>query len=214
MKKILVTLFLVSSLVFSFAASAMADSVYVDGFVESKSDWQLEDIGDGDDDNLSGFVLGGNFSGDRVTLGLEYLDRTLKTAYGDMDTDTVYIKGGFTLFANDANNVAVTLGYDKLDFSDSSLEYNGIILGINGTFNLSENSRLEGSLGYSVSGTCESDILDEDITILLLNAKYSYFFTDCIGASVGYRFEQYEFDDLDLKTTFSGPTVGLTFKFN
>jgi hypothetical protein len=79
---------------------------------------------------------------------------------------------------------------------------------------------LEASAGYSVSGKNKyKDSGTEykaDTDILLLQAKYSHFFTNNFGLGIGYKFTQYKVTEgvyNGTKYTMSGPTVGLTYMF-
>jgi hypothetical protein len=213
MKRILMTLVLVGSLVFSLAACTMASSIYVDSLAGSS--WKADILGSSNDGDLNGNVIGVEASSSRLTVGLEYLTGTEKSdSDGDSDFDTLYCKAGFKLSGDESSYTALTVGYDKLTFdNDDDTEFSGIIVGVAGVCNLSEKSQLEASLGYSISGTYSSAGSDQDITILLGKVKYSHFFTGNFGASVSYRYEKYDLDDVDMSFSLSGPTVGLIYRF-
>jgi opacity protein-like surface antigen len=226
MKKLLVTLFLVSLMVFALAAGAMASSVYVDGLVSSKLKLEATDPDSGITASVKtdykSYALGTNINSGSFLFNLEYAKNTVKAfdpADPDTDSDTINFKCGYTLFGDEQSYLALTAGYHqmKMDVKTDD-KYSGVIIGLNATSNLSEKSLLEGFLGYSVSGTYKyqdqdtNATIDTDIDILLLQVKYSYFFTENFGLGIGYKLTQYKGED-DSKITTSGPTVGLTYKF-
>lgn len=213
MKKFFMMLFLVGLLILSLTACAMANSIYIGGLIESK--WEKTNTPT--DNDLKGVVVTGDFTfGNDLTLWLEFTNRSKDTVNGDIDLDNHYIKFScLDLMATDAATIEITAGYNKLCYNTiNDPEYTGIIIGLDGKFKLGEKSQLSGAVGYSVSGKYkESGSADQDVTILLSNIKYSYFFAGNLGASLGYQFEQYKLDDNNQKTTFSGPSLGLTYQF-
>jgi hemolysin activation/secretion protein len=223
MKKILVTLLVVSSMVFALTAAAMANSVYVDGLVNGKEKAEGNEPGYGSYNekyDSTSYALGANLNAGKFLFNLEYAKNKIENADPsdptdeDTKSDTINFKVGYTLFGDEQSYLALTAGYyqEKIDDSDNS-QNNGTILGLKAATNLNEKALLEGSAGYSVSGTSKADhSKDEDIDILLLQVKYSYFFTENFGLGVGYKLTQYKGDN-DSKETMSGPTVGLTYKF-
>jgi hypothetical protein len=222
LKKILVTLLLISSMVFALAAAAMANSVYLDGMVNGKDKIELNYLGI----NLSqkidftSYALGTNFNCGKVLFNLEYAENTSDTTEVgeliDLETDTINFKCGYTLYGDAQSYLALTAGYHQMKFDNNiNTKYSGAILGLKTVNNLNERILFEGSLGYSLSGTGKADgYADFDIDILLLQLKYSYFLTGNFGLGIGYKLTQYNLDDqIDTKRTMSGLTVGLTYKF-
>jgi opacity protein-like surface antigen len=216
MKKLFISLFLVSSLVISLAACAMASSsIYVGSMVGSG--WKSESsLGDSDGD-LGGLEAGLNFASDKLSLGLEYIDGTEKgPANGDTNYNTLRIKGGFNILSNETGHLALTVGYTQTSFDDSdNSKVNGTMVGLDSLDCFGEKARIDCSCSWSVSATNKSDTdPDGDALILLASIKYSYFLADNLGLSIGYRYEQYSFDnDEDVIVKFSGPTAGLTYRF-
>jgi opacity protein-like surface antigen len=210
MKKIFVMLFLAGSLVFALAAGAMASSVYVDGLFEGDSKSESSGTINGD---FSGLTLGANLTFDKVFLNLEYAQETMEYS-DDTDMDTINFKCGYAFFVGDECYLALTAGYHQMKPDTSSNpELSGALIGLTAVSNLGGSSRLEGSVGYSVSGTYKRDgASDQDLDILQLQVKYSYFFTENFGAGIGYRYTQYKYEDDD-KLTNSGPTAGVTYRF-
>jgi hypothetical protein len=223
MKKIFVTLLVVSAMVFALTAAALANNVYVDGVVNGKDKSESND-GTSEKNDLKSYTLGANFNLDKFLFNLEYAKETDKSndpADSDTKYDTINFKVGYTLFGDELNYLALTAGYHQSKGDDDAdQQFSGVILGISAVNNLSERTLLEGSVGYAVSGKNkykDSGIeYKNDIDIFLLQAKYSYFFTDNFGLGIGYKYTQYKVTEGDYdgdKTTMSGPTVGLTYKF-
>ncbi|MGD8400330.1 MAG: outer membrane beta-barrel protein [Bacillota bacterium] len=209
MKKIFVMLFLAGALVFALAAGAMASNVYVDGLVEGNAEY----TGINDQD-FSGLTLGANLTFEKIFLNLEYAQETSEEDGDDSDMDTINLKCGYAFFVGDESYLALTAGYhQKKPDTSYNPELSGALIGLTAVSNLGGNSRLEGSAAYSVDGTYKVDgDPDTDLDILQLQIKYSFFFTENFGAGIGYRYTQYKFEDDD-KTTHSGPTVGVTYRF-
>jgi hypothetical protein len=219
MKKILVTLLVVTSMTFALAAAAMANSVYVDGLVSGKCD-----TGDSEKNDFKSYTLGTNLNYDKLLFNLEYSKDTIKSDDPDVDdskSDTINFKAGYTLFGGEQSSLALTAGYYQNKFDvDSDEQYSGVVLGLSAASSLGEKALLEGSAGYSINGknkyTESGNDVKADSDILLLQVKYSYFFTNNFGLGIGYKLTRYkitEGDDNGDKITFSGPTVGLTYKF-
>jgi hypothetical protein len=226
MKKILVTLFLVSSLVFALAAGAMANSVYVDNMVGGTSKFEGTEEGESYSfkPDLNDLTLGTNINCGKLLFNLEYSKDTIKASgegedTEDTDFNIINFKLGYALIGDEQSYLALTAGYHQMKYDDDSSEkIYGVIIGLSAASDLSEKSMLAGSVGYSVSGTAKSKDEDtlatvkDDIDILLLQVKYSYYFTANFGLGIGYKLTQYKGDD-DSKLTQSGPTAGLTYKF-
>jgi hypothetical protein len=231
MKKILVTLLVVSSMIFAMAIATMASDVYVDGLVsgdlESKTTYALLPTENSDDKyDLNGYTVGTNLNFGRFLINLDYSKDTIKAieaGESDEDQNTINIKCGYILIGDEQSYLALTAGYHQTepDENTDDEKMNGAIIGLNAASNLGERSRLEGFVGYSVDGSME--FLDDDsgstvkydLDILLLQVKYSYYLTDNFGIGIGYKSIRYKIDEelFVSKITHSGPTIGLTYRF-
>jgi hypothetical protein len=214
MKKALIILTLVCSLTLSLTAGAMANSVYIDGMVGSKWEKTANDT----DDDMSCYIIGGDYYIDKFKIGFEYMNGTEDKSgsnNSDLDFSSFYVKGGYNLLNTDKYSIDATLAYYNRNYDDSDdTEINGILIGADATYKFNDRSYLEGAFGYSVSGKLESDTVDDDATTLLLIAKYTYLFTDNVGASLGYRYYKTTVDtNGDPEYNHYGPTVGVTYKF-
>ncbi len=214
MKKIIITLFLVGLLLLSLTVYAMANSISVSSLIEPK--W--EQTGKQTNNDLKGISVNGDVTfGNDFTLWFDFTSRIDETDSGDIDLDNHYIKlSCLDLIENDAAILEITAGYNWLSCdipNTNNSKYTGYIIGLDGKLWLSEKSELEGAVGYSIHGKGKVGSADEDATILLSNITYSYFFAGNLGTSLGYKFEQYKLSDTNKKTTFSGPTFGLTYQF-
>jgi hypothetical protein len=177
-------------------------------------------------------AYGVNLDCGKFLFNLEYARNTttaLVAGVADSDTNTINGKCGYALFADGQSYLALTAGYHQTK-SDSAVDrFSGVLVGLTAVNNLSEKSRLEGSLGYSLSGTCKFQDPDtgvateKDTDILLFQVKYSYFFTENFGLGIGYQLTQHKYNtivnvlgemmDMNIKVTNSGPTVGVTYRF-
>jgi hypothetical protein len=207
MKRIFLNLFLAGVLVFTLSTAALASNLYFDYWGKGTADTA------GVENDLSGLALGLNLYGEKFLANLEYSQNTKETASNDIDMDEFNLKGGYALFIGNQSFLALTAGYHQMK-PDSALdeEYSGALVGLE-AMSLFERSRLEGSVGYSVSGTYKKNgAADQDLDILRWQVKYSFFITANCGLGVGYKSIEYKIED-GAKTTNSGPTVGVTYKF-
>jgi hypothetical protein len=227
MKKILVTLLVISAMVFAMAAAALASEVYLDGLVSGDLKDKCTDpdpdpdLNYNDKYDLKGYTLGTNLNFGRLLFNLEYSKDTAKYSDGDVDLDTLNIRCGYILFGDEQSYWALTAGYHQMEPDEDSydVKYNGTIIGLNAVSNFSEKSRLEGFVGYSVDGSYKLEAFGTndkyDLDTLLLQVKYSYYFTDNFGIGLGYKLTKYKYeeDTSEIKNTYSGPTIGLTYRF-
>jgi hypothetical protein len=218
MKKILITLFLVSLLNISLSACAMAsNSIYIDSLVSSS--WESKYSTGTSDGDLSGGAMGANFAGEKYSLGFEYLDRTLKNpGNGDTDFKTITIKGGYNIISIEQISnqipeqirVALTLGYHNYRSDTSDID--GIVIGADLIFDLNKKFRMECSGGYSFSVKRKIDSFD-DVNILA-TIRYLYLITNNLGVSIGCRLDRYKLDKAgEPLETYYGPTAGVVYRF-
>lgn len=227
MKKAIVSLVLVSLLVFACSFSALgAGQVYLDYAADG-------DFGEGE---LSGPIIGGEFQTGSFKFGLDYLDGEVEfsdeyeTLTRDFTQMLFKVGYGFT------DNVFLTLsmyngeieGKDTYDsgYDSYSTTLNGILLGGEFGYDITDKLRFDGSLGISVSGEEEykSEDYDEyydeytkerektDIDLITFKLKLTYNFTENLGVALSHNNISYEFEDdsdVDLEYT----TLGVVYKF-
>lgn len=235
MKKGILTIILISFLIFATAAAVMASNIYVDGLINGnrETDLTLVDLygvtGSVDND-FESFAYGVNLDCGKWRFNLEYAQDTTKVNMSGVkttvDTATGNFKCGYALLNDEQSSLALTVGYHQLKYDSDATEFTGAIIGLNLMSNLSERARLEGFLGYSVSGaykyqdTDTAAMVNKDADILLLQLKYSFYLNEKLGLGIGYKLTKYQYERTDstygeenIKDTFSGPTVGLTYRF-
>jgi opacity protein-like surface antigen len=200
MKKVIILFALVSLMVFTLSISALgAGSVYLDYIVDGN--WEEAD--------LTGFVIGGEYKTDTFKIGFDYL---LGEIESEIDTDyTQYIlKGGYGI----NENIFITLSWFDLTQENIFLEatIDGLLLGVDLSYDLSEQLTFEGSLGISVTGKAtvtDEDSVDADFTALKLKLIYNV--SDNIGVAIGYNNISIEAEDNEADINYM--TLGAAYKF-
>jgi hypothetical protein len=86
------------------------------------------------------------------------------------------------------------------------------LLSLEGSYAINEKMKISGVLGYSLSGTEKQGGHNTDINILNAKCRLSYFFTEQLAGTLGYRYEKIDFDS-DTNGTLSSPTLGITYQF-
>jgi hypothetical protein len=213
--------------------NVLAGSFYVDYMPGSWEDWE-------NDDDATTAIVGFKQNFDRFKLSLEYTDSKWKNWDSTMDYDYTGFdaKIGYQL----TDQIAFMIGYHRYDikpekhkatvymdnvtntsyFADFKID--GIIIGIDADFPISEKISFSSSFGFSPDGDYKGDYSTEaevedneedfsfDVDIFTAKIRFSYAVTDNLALSLGYRYTQYKFDEVHLD--FSGATVGLTYKFS
>jgi hypothetical protein len=207
MKKLL-TAVILAGLVLMFTLSATAEpKIYVDyllsGSGENKLDMDLYSGGvlvssdtQTSKSDLSGTIIGfevpfGRFkiAGD-YGVNLEFQDKDTKDK---SDLSLTNIKAGYCLIDNDRfllNGIVGSTIMNVKDDSGNETEINGIQVGLDGVYYLSERASIEGSIDQSVSTTASvSGVDDSNIDsagFTEYKLKFNYLFTEKLGASLGY----------------------------
>jgi hypothetical protein len=217
MKKTFLILAMVGCLIFSLSAVAMASNVYVGGLVGGKWD---NDMANKDDD-LSGYILGGEYNFDKFKIGLEYLSATEEkspmsnSGSSDADYYSYEVKFGYRVLQNDQFTLDAALSYyDQKYDNNSDVEISGVVIGADASYKFTDKISLAGSIGFSVDGTAEvKGLSDMDTDILIGKIQGNYNFTDNIAGFVGYRYVSADIDSPGDKLTNSGATVGVSYTF-
>jgi hypothetical protein len=248
LKKVFLIIVIVSCLFCLCVNNVLAGSLYVD---YQQGNW--EGFSDNSDDS-SGAIIGFEQSFNRFKLGLEYAQSTWKDAFheeynfGDdrygvnADYNGFNVKLGYHL----TNQITMNLGYHKYDLKPvketkfyeniigyednyADIEMSGIVLGLDGDFDIADRFSLTGSIGYGINGNyrwtgLEMDssleiataIHNYDTAIIIAKIKFNYAMTDNLSASIGYRYTSYDVDfgsGNKSSITSTGITAGLTYKF-
>jgi opacity protein-like surface antigen len=187
-------------------------------------------------------------------LGLEYTQSTWEDAFheeynfGDdrygvnADYNGFNVKLGYRL----TNQITMNLGYHKYDLKPvketkfyeniigyednyADIEMSGIVLGLDGDFDIADRFSLTGSIGYGINGNYRWTRLEMDSSLKIATAthncdaailtakiRFNYAITDNLSASIGYRYTSYDVDfgsGDKSSITSTGATAGLTYKF-
>lgn len=226
MKKAIVSLVLVSLLVFACSLSTMgAGQVYLDYAAN----------GDFEDAELSGPVIGGEFQTGSFKFDLDYLGGELEFSEEDYTSTSDFTQMLFKVGYGFTDNFFLTLSMyngeieDKGNFDGGYYSYSdtltGILLGGEFGYDITDKFRFDGSLGISVSAEVESEEeeYDEvfgydkytgkaDLDLMIFKLKFTYNFTENLGVALSHNNISYEFEsgsDSDLKYT----TLGVVYKF-
>ena len=236
MKKLLLIVALSGLMVSLFAVTTLGGpTLYIE--TAANGEWEYEDSKHGNDstNDLSMTNFGMDFVTNRFVYGFELI-------LGTEDKGLINLVAGSKQYRNaDFTSLNGSFGYrvvnndnfhfdlkGKLDMKvyddDIDTTYSATLIGVDLGFILTENLYLQGSAYFSIAGSAVSDDiyyggyyykgLDEDASCSLLKVKFTYFFTNSMGVSLGYRYYSYTIDaGNEPQTTDSALTAGLTFKF-
>lgn len=200
MKK-LITLFLVSLMCLTFSANSSAATIYWDFIPDGELDYLGEE-------ELTGHIIGIDLPTNNYRISFEYLSGSVDIGPFDVDLNQFQLKGGYKV----ANGLYVNLAMIDGDLEDEA-SYDGVMLGLDLSTKLSKELLLEGSFALSLTGSVDYDYYGElDADLLSFKGKCTYFFTNNLGASIGYRKTIIEDED-DYEITISGMTLGVTYSF-
>lgn len=201
MKK-LVTLVLILLMSLAFSVNAIAGTIYLDLPINSEID------DDGVDFDLSGTIIGIELPTNNIKASIEYFNGSIDIGPFDEDLTQIHLKGGYRF----ADGLYVTLGMIDGEW-EKFASYDSIMIGLDLSKKITKELLLEGSVALALTGSVDYDYYRElDADFLSLKGKLTYFFTNNLGGSVGYRKTIIE-DEEDYKITASGITVGATYKF-
>lgn len=220
MKKLWFVFVLSICLVLVFSMSALAGTNSVTAYIDAYGlgTWTRgSDINVDDDGSLNGIFVGADISIHKFKLGFEYEDSSPQK--GDSfimyDYTTSILKSGFQVCGKDKIKVDLTLSHYEKEVAVSKATVSGILVGVDGLWNINNRMFLQGSLGMSLNGKYELNSDDEDALIMVEKVKFNYMFTDNFGMGFGFRFNsillESDYDDLVLDT--GGLTIGATVRF-
>jgi len=233
MKKIVVPILIVLML-FTLATSTLANSsIYLDYMVDGKMDSPVPNMTNLSNDNYSAiggkyqlsnkWSISGEYTSGKMFRILAFYDFGVNYVRIEDEITTYNIKGGYNVIDNKDLRLDLSAGYyndnekyraREMDICD--LEFESIFLGADALFNITKNITVSAGFEYGISGevTAKVDNIKEtDDLDSLFNYKvgFNYYLTKQLGISLGYRSSSYEVDDG--KTTSSGVTTGVTYKF-
>lgn len=208
MKKVILSIAVLSFLLVFIAGSAMAGSVYVD-LVPGK--WDIDFPASSSSGDANGVIVGvEHFFNESFKGGFEYSSYKCKESGDDYDYTGFDINGGY-LF-NECFTFVAGYHSHELDITNGvKLKATGLILGANADFSINKKSKINTSIAFSVNGNAEFAGADADANILMAKIKYMYALNDQWDLSAGYRYTSYDIDKLDLK--INGLSLGAAYKF-
>ena len=204
MKKLLI-LALTAVMVLAFSAAVSAATVSLDYILGTYDANGWGTSGDAPTTSISLDLPFDNFK-----IALEYGTGTWQDGT-DYDFDYTEVKFGYRIISADLYNLYITLIYNSynVEWNDYNYFY-GYSIGIDYDYAISDNSSFNATVDYSLSG---QDDADYDAVLILLKLKYSYYFTDNVGMEIGYYYSNVYWDATDNDWTFSGFSLGVSFKF-
>jgi hypothetical protein len=204
MKKLLSVFALASLMVLTFSCSVLgASQVYFDYIID----------GEWDSVDLSGFAFGLDYKNDSTKFGFDYLTGDINN--GVSDYNQFILKGGYGINENVFITISMIDNTAENNFAEISA--NGILLGIDVSYNFSEQVSFEGSFGFSLSGEGEAYVVgygssSGDVDFSILKFKITNNISDSIGISFGYNDISCELEDSDsIDVTYM--TLGMVVKF-
>ncbi len=232
MKKVLVIMAALC-LVFSMAVVASAaengGSVYLDYGVSNTLNITTKITGFPDqkiDFNLSGFLVGGDYTFGNIKIGLDYASLEAKDENNVPQNDTnitLYkLKGGYQIVDSEIFKTTVGGGYLNETLSPKTagadpIVINGIIIGGDVNYAITEKIGVSLGLDYGISQNWSQKQMDAQIDLLkssgvnvsktasttIITLKGSYLITDSIGVTLGYT-------SLSAGFTFNAESGGIT----
>lgn len=209
MKKLLVVAFL-AFMTLLLTVPVMAGNFYLDSTLNGQTK------GAATYDTKTFYTAGFNASLNDWYIGFDYMIEKVK------DPETTEwsgytIKGGYSFLNDDKLRVTGTFGYldQTIKDLDDELKLTGLIcLGLAAEFNFNAHSSVNFGFDYGVLGKeCKVNGIEFDVeSVLNCKLKYTYFFNQNVGASIGYNYYRL---DLENGANFStnGFAIGLNVKF-
>jgi hypothetical protein len=205
MKKLLLLSILLLSLVFLTVSSALAATI---SFDYMPGTWKVTGGGvDGSEDATS-YVLNFDQTFNKYKVGFEYQATNLDPSGENSSLNGFELKGGYFF----TDNLSATLSYLSQRVDASDMDITAFLLSLEGSYALNEKMKIGGVIGYSLSGTERESGSDTDINVLNAKCRFSYFFTEQLAGTLGYRYQKIDFDG-GISATLSGPTLGITYQF-
>jgi hypothetical protein len=204
MKKItMITLFL-SLLIFSLSAGVSAAvTTHLDYFFsDSESNHKIKG------DIMSRLPKG------NLYIGGDFYNFTINAAGNDENLNACNYKIGFPIIQNDQIELFGMFSLLSLDGNSATnnVSYSPILAGFILKYHFDEKMDIDGSVDYSVySRDYKRDGFNTvDADFLAVKVRFNYLFTETIGVSLGYTWNQL---DVDNKTTKDkGCTAGIIFR--
>jgi hypothetical protein len=215
MKKLLVVLLAMAMTLALATCAAAAGSVYIDRI------WEGDENESGA--NWNGTFIGGGMLINKFKFGAEYGTGLLGAS---TDMTLFNIKGGYRVVENNGTMLDVVLVYLSLAGTNDAipggdaLESTAMMIGLDFTQYFSKDFLISLQYNYSLSAdtsawgiTGPSYIDVGDNTITVLRAKATYFFSEMVGASLGYQSLIIDTKDYDTIRDFSALSLGVVFRF-
>lgn len=211
MKKFITLVVLVGLLVFSVATSTFARTIYGDYMVSGNDETDSRDA------DLNQYVFGVENTYERLKFIIEYSKSTVQGDNGTKDANTTgfLLKGGYGLVKNDVFELYGNISCLRLegDSATNDAEYSPIMIGIDSKRIITDSMTITVSLDYAFSGEYKQDGTgDLDADYMVAKVKYNCFFTEHLGASLGYNWSKLEIKDRDDDTS-TGFTIGGFYQF-
>ncbi|MGE5529676.1 MAG: hypothetical protein ACM3X6_11125 [Patescibacteria group bacterium] len=213
MKKVLLVLTVVASMIVCTASAALASGIYLETLIGGNSAITFDGIGDEGDSK--GFLIGQHSEVNSFVYGWEYLGGNWEFPDGtEMDVEAFTIEGGYRVYYGDIISLAIILGYYNQDIL--YLNFNSLMFGTNFAFQFSNKASLELCAAISLYGKMKMIGVDAgDAGILNYKIRFNYLITDHLGVSLGYH--SYLTEHKDLSGTFAynmdSFTAGILYKF-
>lgn len=218
MKKLLVVLVLVTSLVLGSAVCTFAATksestggeFYFEMPMSAKAKLGSAELGD-----YTGYLLGLKIPvSDKFKVGFEYFPNSVKLSGGTESKGTeMTFNGGYRLVDNDSVKLDAMLKYYSTDQKDAGWKGTAFGIGADALFPISDKMNIEGAFDFSLSGTYDDGTTKEDLSVTLLKLKFNYMFTENIGAGLGYFSKSLKAKSQSDAFTVSGVLLGVTYKF-
>lgn len=207
MKKWLV-LALTCLMVLIFGTSTFAGTAYLDLMVGGNmAEKDFNGTNDGDLTNTT--IVGFHHSDQKTKFAVEYLKGTWDHNGQKEDHSVADLRCGLQLFLDNFITVGIINGDIGKEF------YRGYIVGLDSSFNLTDNIVFEGTAGFSFSSKFQEDDGNSYDSILnLYKIRIIYILTEHYAASVGYRYSKVSLDNINnTEVSYSGITLGLSARF-
>jgi hypothetical protein len=208
MKKLLVVLLAMAMTLALATCAAAAGSVYFDRIWEGTENQS--------DDNWNGTFIGGGMLIDKFKFGAEY---GMGQLGANIDMTLWNLKGGYRVVENNGTMLDVVLVYlnltGNLEPLGDILESTAMMVGLDFTQYFSKDFLISLQYDYSLSADTTMFPIGDvgDNTISVLRFKATYFFSEMVGASLGYQSLVIDSEDYGKLEDFTALSLGVVFRF-
>lgn len=216
--------FLVIVLTFALTGNALAANlVYLDIMTDGTVETSGSNIGalNSEKDLKINILSGGTMLGGKYKIGAEYGVGTIGEGSDESDVTLWSVKGGYRVYDALATKLDVLIAPLNIDTESNTLDskLETLLAGLDVTQFFSPKMFLTGSLAYSINGSYDSSLGNDDsVPVSMMRVKFHYLVSDKVALEAGFTALKYTahytaFGGGDLDYNLGGLSLGVMYTF-